>query len=377
MPAGKKKQDQDVPVKDVLRNYELRYRMMAKNVTMGMFQLTPIPGSRILSTNPVMAQMLGYDNPKELVGKPLGEIVILPADLEDLASGIQKEGSYKSQEIRLARKDGTEVWVSVQAWNLHVVGSPVPLIEGFIEDITERRIFEQEMHYHESELNRYAHALAQANRKLNLLASISRHDLLNQLTALIATNELMENQYQDENLAAYIRRQGAIARKIEEQVLFTKDYHEIGVSSPLWYDVRKGIEVAAAALSLPPGILTIDHSAAVLIYADPLVEKVFYNLMENALRHGNGITRITFSSYIDNGTMVLVCEDNGGGVPAQYKEAIFTRQHFTHTGLGLFLSREILGITGLSVCETGEPGKGARFEITVPQESYRFDPAVR
>jgi len=38
----------------------------------------------------------------------------------------------------------------------------------------------------------------------------------------------------------------------------------------------------------------------------------------------------------------------------------------------LFLSQEILSITGITITETGEPGKGARFEITVPKGGYRF-----
>jgi signal transduction histidine kinase len=43
-----------------------------------------------------------------------------------------------------------------------------------------------------------------------------------------------------------------------------------------------------------------------------------------------------------------------------------------HTGLGLFLSREILSITGISISETGEPGKGACFEIRIPPGRYRY-----
>lgn len=42
-----------------------------------------------------------------------------------------------------------------------------------------------------------------------------------------------------------------------------------------------------------------------------------------------------------------------------------------NTGLGLFLSREILSITGITLTEAGDPGKGARFEITVPDGIYR------
>jgi PAS domain S-box-containing protein len=377
MPAGSKIPDHDVLIDEMLRDYKLRYRIMSENITMGMFRLTPSPGSRVLSTNRIMARMLGYDSPEELAGKPLSDLMILPGDIEDLSTGIRWGGSFAGREIRLKRKDGSEIWVSVQAWILGTADSPVTMIEGFAEDITEHKVSEQEMHYHEKELSHYALALDQANRKLNLLASITRHDIINQLTALMMAIQLMQEQCHDEKLREYIGMEEGIAQKIKQQILFTKDYHEIGVESPIWYDVRKGIEAAAASLPLAPGVLTIDNSAAAVIYADPLIEKVFYNLIENALRHGGGLTRITFSSHTDNGNLVMVCEDDGPGVPAQYKEDIFTRRHFKHTGFGLFLSREILGITGLSIRETGEEGKGARFEITVPKDSYKTESSGR
>jgi signal transduction histidine kinase len=53
-------------------------------------------------------------------------------------------------------------------------------------------------------------------------------------------------------------------------------------------------------------------------------------------------------------------------------ERIFERGYGKNTGLGLFLSREILAITGITITENGVPGKGARFEITVPKGAYRF-----
>lgn len=43
-----------------------------------------------------------------------------------------------------------------------------------------------------------------------------------------------------------------------------------------------------------------------------------------------------------------------------------------NTGLGLFLIREILGITGISICENGEPGKGVRFEMSIPLQHWRL-----
>jgi len=69
--------------------------------------------------------------------------------------------------------------------------------------------------------------------------------------------------------------------------------------------------------------------------------------------------------------MALICEDDGLGVPEHLKEAIFRRGHYNNNGYGLFLAREVLSLTNLPLRETGTPGKGARFEILIPEGSYR------
>jgi signal transduction histidine kinase len=79
----------------------------------------------------------------------------------------------------------------------------------------------------------------------------------------------------------------------------------------------------------------------------------------------------TSSEDTENGLLISV-EDDGVGILAGDKKRLFTRGFGHHTGLGLFLSREILSITGITITETGEPGKGARFEIRVPKGEWRI-----
>jgi signal transduction histidine kinase len=52
---------------------------------------------------------------------------------------------------------------------------------------------------------------------------------------------------------------------------------------------------------------------------------------------------------------------------------IFRRGYGKHTGFGLFLCREVLALTGMTILENGEEGKGVRFEISVPMGNYRFN----
>ena len=360
---------------DTLREYQEKYRILTEMMPLGAFRLGPAPDYRVVSANRLFPQMLGFDSGDAIEGISVKDLLIDPAHWQQIETDLVRDGSVTQRELQLKQKEGSGILVALNARVVPGTNVPIAWIDGVAEDVTERKVLEMEMHYHEAEVNRYVLALTRANEKLNLLSSITRHDILNQLTALSGYLELMGEGPKNPQIQKYIDIEKRIAQTIKKQIQFTKDYHEIGVQSPQWYNVKKTIETATAPLPLPQGTLTVGIEN-ISIYADPLLEKVFYNLVENALRYGRELPRITFSSILQGDSMMLVCEDTGEGVPEEFKEAIFKRQYFKHTGFGLFLSREILGITGLSIRETGEPGKGARFEITIPPGYFHIEDQV-
>jgi signal transduction histidine kinase len=83
------------------------------------------------------------------------------------------------------------------------------------------------------------------------------------------------------------------------------------------------------------------------------------------------MTSIRIDTRASGRDLVVTFEDDGDGIGAKDKERLFERGFGKNTGLGLFLSREILSITGITITENGEPGKGARFELAVPAGQYR------
>lgn len=225
-----------------------------------------------------------------------------------------------------------------------------------------------------TDLTNYRAAIHRAGRKLNLLASVTRHDVLNQISVIMLVGELLKlDGYLDgdSGLAENIRHIMSAAGTIERQILFTKEYQGLGEAEPAWQDVC--ILARFAACELGSKSLTLRLSCEELkVYADPMFGHVLYNLIDNAIRHGEGTTTVSigFADSDDGG--ILTVKDDGCGIPADLKEKIFSRGYGKNTGLGLFLSREILEITGISIRECGESGEGARFEILVPHFGYRF-----
>jgi len=228
----------------------------------------------------------------------------------------------------------------------------------------------------QTELRESEAALSRVNKKLTILSSITRHDIKNQLIALSGYLELSkEKQGSIPVVSEYLDKEMSIAETIGLQIDFTKAYEDMGTSAPVWQNVNECIRRAVATLPMREVRLDLDRSD-LAIYADPLFEKVFYNLIENALRHGGDtMTKISISSHETDKGLVLICEDDGVGVIKGDKTHLFERGFGKHTGLGLFLSSEILSITGITITENGEPGKGARFEMNVPKGAYRFGPA--
>ncbi|AGB03081.1 hybrid sensor histidine kinase/response regulator [Methanoregula formicica] len=222
-----------------------------------------------------------------------------------------------------------------------------------------------------AERGRVERALANANRKLNLMTSVTRHDINNQILSLHGYIELAEMEVQDAKVIEYIGKAKAAAQKIQRQIAFTKQYEDIGVKAPRWQDLATAIDPLRQTL-VGESIELVTRDLHYEIYADPLFSRVFENLADNSIRHGKQVRRITISAErsLDGGLLIMY-EDDGGGVDEAEKTKIFEKGFGRNTGLGLFLSREILEFTGISIRENGVPGKGALFEITVPPEEVR------
>jgi len=329
--------------------------------------------SRFIKINPMFSRMVGYSQ-EELLTKTFTDITHpdhLAGDISQIQRLSAGEIPEYTTEKRYIRKNGEVIWASVVVAVVRDLDGKLLYYLALIADISERKAVEEEMTYYTTQLQQHANALAQMNDKLNLLNSITRHDILNQLTVVLGYLEIMKMKFPDPALQEIIDKEMLAASNIQTQIMFTKDYQDIGVQSPHWFDLRKVIASAAASLPLSQVSLGV-HFDKLELYADPLFEKVFYTLMENTLRHGNTVTSIEFSCKLLDDSLVVIYQDNGVGIPAEHKEAIFERKFFTHTGFGLFLSRTILNITGMTIRENGEPGKGARFEITVRAGAYRF-----
>lgn len=294
----------------------------------------------------------------------------------DLSRKVMADGKVIPRHAsRVIRPDGSEVSVEITLCPTRYKGESAVL--AVLRDVTGRRKFEEEIRARTEDLERQAKALAQANRTITLMSAVTRHDILNQLSIVSSYISLAKQMTDNPVLLTYMNRQEAAAESIHRHILFTQDYNEIGMRDPGWQDLSAVFSRAAAG-SGANSVRFAVGAADLEVYADHMLEKVFSNLIDNSLRHGEKVSEIRVSAVRkDDGSLLLSFTDDGIGIPDKDKTRIFERGYGKNTGLGMFLVKEILAITGIAISEDGEPGKGARFVMAVPAGAYRMRPPAR
>jgi PAS domain S-box-containing protein len=310
----------------------------------------------VIFANDQLAAMLGYSS-GEIIGKPYMTFIPMPdRENQEAHHDTARRGLTEQYEGRLAKKDGSVLWAHI---------STTPVIErqtytgsfAMITDITDRKLTED--------------ALQRATRKLGLLNSVTFNDIQNSVFTLSGYIDLEKKVVTDEKLQQIRAKQKNLIRSITESLDFASDYQNLGLKPPVWQNVSRSFLLGVSHLG-PMRLSRILLTDNIEIFADPLLENVFQELVDNVVVHAPTATEISLTSQETTDGLLLRFEDNGAGVPFPLKARIFERGSEKKKGLGLYLVQEILGITGISITESGEPGSGARFEILVPHGAFRF-----
>lgn len=219
--------------------------------------------------------------------------------------------------------------------------------------------------------SRTEEALASSNSKLNVLYGVTGNNILNKIMIIRGYGQLLMKRSEDDPQASeYLEKMMDSTIAIEHFINFTIDYEKIGVISPQWQNVGHVFN-KAKVLCARLGVEYIVDTGNLEIFADSMLERLFYILIENSSRHGVKVTQVKLTTIQSSQGCSIIYEDDGIGIDVNEKEKIFLKSYGKDSGMGLYLSTQILDITDLGIRENGEYLKGTRFEISVPNGKWR------
>jgi len=310
---------------------------------------------KIINANSFIVTLTGYTL-DYLLGKNLGEIGFsndtIPA--EQFFAELEKTGYVQYKDIPLVTRSGKKISVEfiskVSSLDDHQI------VQCLIYDISDRK--------------RAENARLLARKNLDMFSSMIRHDILNQLMVVSGSLELASYGSQEPDLVKHLVRAQTATKTIQRQIIFTREYENLGADTPTWQHVSTVIRRAFLEVETESIILNMEQDSPV-VFADPLFEKVFYHLFNFSYKYGEKVTRIEVSFHYNTTELIIRVADNGIGISSENKVNLFEWRAGNGKTLGLFLAQKILSSTGITIREVGEYKKGALFEIIVPVDGFQ------
>ena len=320
--------------------------------------------ARFVRTNQVFQRMLGYSD-EDLQSLTYVDITYpedLPRNRELMAELVEGKRSSFTLEKRYCRKDGTPIWAQVTVSALPSEHGDPRLFVGVIEDITERRQTQQQLHRHREQLRDLAARLEAAREAERTRIAREIHDELGQaLTALKIDLTWLKRRLPqpapelagkvDGMEAILDGTAGAIQRIATELRPGVLD--ELGLKAAIqWqareFEIRTGIACPVEVAAEQPAV---DASRATAAF------RIFQEALTNVARHASA-TRVLVRFTISTQALELSVQDNGRGIS---DDALADSR-----SLGLLGIRERATSLGGTVTITGAPGRGTTLTLSLP-----------
>jgi PAS domain S-box-containing protein len=366
-----------------MRESEEKYRSIFENVVEGIFQVT-LDG-RFLAVNPVLARMYGYSSPEDLIETVTDisrQIYAHPDERRKFLRVLQEKGRVTGFEVQLKRKDGKTFWASLNARSVYDGNGEVLYYQGTTEDITARKLAEEELKKAFGELRLTKDMLVQSE-KLAAIGKLSAgvaHEILNPVNILSLRLQLLGKT---ERLSGEAKETLRICRaQIDRVVRIARDLSQFSRSTrkhlthcDLNEIIKDVLALAGPRLKVENvrADLSLDHDLSKIWIDRFRIEQVVLNLINNAMdamgEKQDKVLRIATGLETSEGKKVIRASfsDNGRGIKEEHMGRIFDPFFTTKgTGLGLSICYGIMHDHGGRIWAKNNAGDGATFLVELP-----------
>ena len=314
----------------------------------------------ILDMNPRFFELFGYPL-EEVKGKDINDVVV-PIERTEEGHMLDQSAAkgYVYFDTVRKRKDGSLIPVSVSAAPI-IVGGKLVGHMAMYKDISELKGTEAAM-------KEMMQKLTTMNEKLRVVGSLTRHDVRNKLSIVTGNIFLARRRIPDNPVVAdYLHEMDSACQQILEIFDFARSYEMLGDEELKNVDVGETVEKAVSLFSDLKDVKISNECQGLKVLADSLLERLFYNMIDNSLKYGEKITQIRVYYEKSDKNLKLLYQDDGIGIPSAEKPKLFKEGYGKGTGYGLYLIKKMMEVYGWTIKETGEPGRGAQFTITIPE----------
>jgi PAS domain S-box-containing protein len=375
-------------IEEKLRRSEARYRRLIANIPVGLYTNTPGPQGHFVTANPAIADMFGYDSVQEFLKTPVATLYTNPEDRLRFSEQLAEEGAILAEELQLRRKDGSHMWGQVTARTVRNEAGEILYFDGMIQDVTERRVRQQEQQLLEEQLRQ-----SQKMEAVGTLAGGIAHDFNNILAAIMGYTELVQENLpagsdDNANLEIVLSAAGR-AKELTKQILMFSRKADV-VRQPLAISRIVGEASELLRKTIPSTVrlgFEIDTDTGTVKANATQLHQVVFNLCTNAyhaLPDEEGEVRVVLKPVrIDRATAVshanlaegryarLTVADTGDGMDPATLNRIFdpfftTKDQGKGTGLGLAVVHGIVQEHGGAISVESTVGGGTAFHIFLP-----------
>ena len=294
---------------------------------------------RIVRANKKLCEAL-KKKPEELLGKRCYEVV---HGTEEPWPDCPYKRTLETKEATSAEINDPNLGMLLLVTNSPIFDERGELVQcvHVAKDISERR----------EALER----LRVVNEKLGVVGGLTRHDIRNKLSAVAANSYLAKKTLHNDHKAwAYLREIETACRQTTKILDFAAAYEKLGTEELFFVDVDKAFEEAVSLIQGSQGVEVIRECHGLTVLADSLLRQLFYNLIDNSLKHGQKVRRIRVHSEEEKNRIELFYEDDGVGIPHAIKSKIFagSSREDRGSGYGLYLVRRMMDVYGSWVYAT-------------------------
>ncbi len=324
---------------------------------------TDINGN-IIYWNHAAEQLYGWSE-TEVMGRNVVDIT--PAETsKEQAKGILNmliSGESWSGEFGAKRRDGVLFPAIVTHTPITTDKGKIIGIISVLTDITEQKWMQEG-------LNDAIGKVVELNEKLQVVGSLSRHDIRNKLAAVNGRIFLLKKRLSSNTEALLqLKEMELAAQQVLHILEFERIYEQVGVEKLEYVDVERQLNEAVSLFSNLKGAELVNECHGVTVLADSLLRQLFYNLIDNSLKYGEKLSKIKVHYEKEENQLKLMYEDDGVGIPEEIKKNLFKEGFGKGTGYGLYLIKRICEAYGWMIQETGKYGQGVQFTMTIPKNS--------